>query len=474
MPTVLLHGWSDHSQTFARLKDHLAAQGIAALHDIWFGDYESREDALTFADVADGLHDQLVARGLLRADGTGDTPIAFVVHSTGALVVRHWLTRHYLVRGRWRDDCPVDRIVMLAPANWGSPLAHRGKSFLGMLVRGRRSLHDFLEVGRRLLDGLELGSPYQWWLAERDVLLERPPYRADGIQVTVLVGDRMYDGLKGVVNKPGTDGTVVIAGTNLDTVRFSLDAAPDAAPPLRATRLARVADVAFGVIAGCDHGTLVDAAATPGTPASDAVLAALRARSPAAFTTLRDRLAALPRPDTAYQQFLVRVRDDHDQPVDDYTLEFLVRRLSVTDGGVLATTRHRQAEEALSAEARALVAAEFHRHTVAPSHRRFLVEPARVQDLLTRAAAALGEDAALLLRVHVPPVDRGIRYDTTRLHDVVLQHTARTRAGDPVFAYPHTTTLLDVRVDRATEYVALARTPRTRGPRPRRPVAPSP
>ncbi len=69
-----------------------------------------------------------------------------VVHSTGALVARHWLTSQYQA-----DQHPVRRLVMLAPANFGSHLAHKGRSFPGRVVKGFSSQRRF-HTGTRLLE----------------------------------------------------------------------------------------------------------------------------------------------------------------------------------------------------------------------------------------------------------------------------------------------------------------------------------
>lgn len=57
------------------------------------------------------------------------------------------------------------------------------------------------EVGRRLLNGLELASPYQWKLAHMDLLKERPYYNRNQIQTFIFVGNKGYGGLRKLVNK---------------------------------------------------------------------------------------------------------------------------------------------------------------------------------------------------------------------------------------------------------------------------------
>lgn len=157
---------------------------------------------------------------------------------------------------------------MLAPANFGSPLAHRGKSFLGSLVKGRWKVGDLLETGKQLLHGLELGSPFQWELAHHDLIIKNPYFNAEQIQLSVLVGIEDYNGIRGWINKPGTDGTVVIAGTSLDSAKLVLDFSKpesssskgekDSYKPYKWEMKNPPKDFAFSVLKGLDHGSIVE------------------------------------------------------------------------------------------------------------------------------------------------------------------------------------------------------------------------
>ena len=221
--TLIIHGWSDCYKSFEKLKQYLVDKKIGNVETIFYGDYESREDHITFNDVIDGLNDQLIEKKFIDANGKKLCRLNVIVHSTGGLVIRHWIWRYYYRDKDRINDCPVNKLIMLAPANFGSPLAHQGRSFLGRLFKGRWKIGDMLEVGQNLLDGLELASPYQWELAHNDLLYPIPYYSAAKIQTTILVGIKDYEGLRGWVNKPGTDGTVVIAGTSLDSAKLVLD-----------------------------------------------------------------------------------------------------------------------------------------------------------------------------------------------------------------------------------------------------------
>ncbi|MDX1920496.1 MAG: hypothetical protein SFU25_07170, partial [Candidatus Caenarcaniphilales bacterium] len=219
--TVIIHGWSDCSDSFKKLKQYLIKNGFES-QTIYYADYESREDNITFNDVVDGLNDEFIKNGFIDAKGNKLVDLNVIVHSTGGLVIRNWICRYYKELGKI-EDCPVKKLLMLAPANFGSPLAHRGKSFLGGIFRGRWKVGDFLELGRKLLDGLELGSPYQWKLSNSDLLHTNSYFNSKQIQTTILVGIQDYQGIMGWINKPGTDGTVVIAGTPINTAKVCID-----------------------------------------------------------------------------------------------------------------------------------------------------------------------------------------------------------------------------------------------------------
>ncbi len=476
--TVLLHGWSDSSKSFRSMKEFLVRHGVGQVESVLYADYESREDSITFSDIVDGLNDRFRDQGIIDERGRGLRDVNVVVHSTGGLVIRHWIWRYYRKYGDRIDECPVKRVVMLAPANFGSPLAHRGKSFLGSLLGGRRGVRDFLEVGRKILTGLELASPYQWHLARGDILTEDPWWRPDRIQLTVLCGAEEYSGLRGLVSKAGTDGTVVIAGTPLNAVKLTLDprAGRDGRGDRDAYRWAgtgNALDTAFGVLPGMDHGSIVDVFGEDDADESlvcRLVLQALRCGGVADFRALQGELEEVTESVYAtgekrkYQQFLVRAVDDQGQPIPDFTLEFTVAKASkMGDAGHMRRVRRSRAERDLSDEAGRLIGKEFHRHSENAAYRRFLLDPLEVGAFLDRARNEVGEEVFLGLGVHVPPVDRGIRYNTDDLKEVALwpaDASQKEKGSAPTFLYPNTTTLLEVVVDRVNDYVFLGGSPR--------------
>ncbi|MCK4503415.1 MAG: phospholipase, partial [Desulfuromonadales bacterium] len=95
-----------------------------------------------------------LAKALQNAltDKLGDNwnePFHIITHSTGALVVRHWIARHY--RNEHCAAQPLQNLIFLAGPHFGSRLAHHGRSMLAHI----RYLGD---TGTKILNALELGS----------------------------------------------------------------------------------------------------------------------------------------------------------------------------------------------------------------------------------------------------------------------------------------------------------------------------
>lgn len=71
------------------------------------------------------------------------------------------------------------------------------------------------------------------------------------------------------------------------------------------------------------------------------------------------------------------------------------------------------------------------------------------------------EGHVLAMRIYVAEIDCGIYYDISRTRDVVIWNPDRAAgAPAPDFISPNTTTLVELKVDRVTEYVTLRTTPR--------------
>ena len=472
--TLIIHGWSDVSASFLKVQQLLKTSKVGG--DVFFVDYESQEDNMTYNDISDGLRDRLLALGLIDENDESPDGSTFniIVHSTGGLVVRHWLTSYYSEKLK---KCPVKRIVMMAPANFGSPLAKDGKSFLGALVAGRRKTSDFadfLETGRQILDGLELGSSFQWHLAHKDLLSSEDFYSPKSIHTTILVGIKDYeDFLRSFANKPGTDGTVVIAGTQLDAVKFTLNFKN---AKYEWSLAQTISSVAFGVLPDLNHSSIVESAGTQGSLASRLLLQALKTDTADTFTKHQSELSQITE-DTykvskrpKFEQFLVHATDELGETLKDFTLEFFVsRRSKITqprgDHSVTGwlTNLFDHNDDDFSTRATRALCCEFEKFSKDPSFRRFLVDVKELRSILVDAEKHFGEEAVLCMKIWVPAVDKGIKYDIDNLKALEI-YDSGTASKDieefvsgksvrPALFYPNTTTLIELRVNRFNDYV---------------------
>jgi hypothetical protein len=350
-PVVLVHGYSDKGASFGRWKEFLAQKGYLA-EEISICNYESLTNEVTIKDIAEGFDRALRTQAHLATD----QPFSAIVHSTGMLVIRSWLTTYEARRGR------LKHLIALAPATFGSPLAHQGRSLLGALIKGNRVIGpDFMEAGDLILDGLELGSRFTWDLAHQDILSDQPYYGSDpdSPYVYIFCGASAYTGLNSLVNQPGTDGTVRWAGCALNTRKITIDlsreppsskqrdeAAGGAPPTLdgqqesgtgpgspspidpEKTRVSgsRVAEgllpMPFWPIEGKNHGTILS---DPGPILEELVFEALQARDAEAFAAWQQNAEGKTKPAKAqieeWQQFVVRMVDERGDPIQDYHLE---------------------------------------------------------------------------------------------------------------------------------------------------------
>ena len=263
-PLVLIHGYSAEGQAFEPLSKALKDKGIEST-DINICSYVSLNNEITIKDIAEGLYRAFGFHDVLRNEGQ---EFDAIVHSTGMLVLRSWLTNYGAAVGANPRLKRLKHLIGLAPATWGSPQAHKGRTWLGAMVKGNRALGpDFLNAGDRVLEGLELGSQFTWELAHAD-LLGPEPYYDKGPNtpfVTVFIGNHPYDGLSSVANDPGTDGTVRWAGCGLNTRKITIDltkmpTGPDGQPIDRATispwAVNRL-DVPMIPVEGKNHSTLI-------------------------------------------------------------------------------------------------------------------------------------------------------------------------------------------------------------------------
>lgn len=347
--TLLIHGYSASGAEFQNWKGTLAKANIDTA-TIEIGNYISLNNEITIKDLGEAFDRAL--RLTKWSTGSKDDSWTFdaIVHSTGMLVVRQWLTSD-----PFGPDDPRSRVrrlkhlVGLAPATFGSPQGKKGRSWLGALVKGNRELGpDFMNAGDMVLDGLELGSRYTWDLAVKDMLGAKPMYdKGPGTPyVAIFIGNVGYSGISAVANSPGTDGTVRWAGCALNSRMVQVDflrqpRLVDAAG--QPTRV-KISDWATGrlecpiiAVEGRNHGTILS---NPDDGAVARVSDFLRnvktdegyaAWLKEALTHGQDALEEMDRKSQSggaggagWQQFVMHVKDDHGDGVADYNVQLFV------------------------------------------------------------------------------------------------------------------------------------------------------
>ena len=395
-PIVILHGWSDVSASFgplARLlQARLAGSEITIIH---LADYISMEDEVRFDDIVSAMEVAWNRNGLPTEPGSVDA----IVHSTGGLVIRDWLQRNF-----GPDDAPVKHLVMLAPANFGSPLAHMGRSLAGRIWKGfivKKPRGGAFQTGARILKGLELASPYSWNLAERDRFGEGGRmYGPGNVLCTVLVGQDAGAAANAIANEDGWDGTVRVSTASMDCARVKavFPAHPTEAEPVVVHEAEESSGMtALGVCDRHDHGSIklahtegdslgkVERRRRDGALFSDIVTALTVTDD--AFEDWRGTLAArnrelLARADRTrnpekhgYQNTVVRVQDQFGVGVEDFVLEFFEKD----------DDRSRRARRAHRAALRSV-----HAYSDDPSYRSFHIDCTSLFRSIDRTGEFLG------------------------------------------------------------------------------------
>ncbi|MBI3523709.1 MAG: hypothetical protein HY066_04155 [Betaproteobacteria bacterium] len=343
---LIVHGWSDTSAAFHALAKFLGGHGYAA-KEIWLGDYISMDDDVRVADVGKRMGEVIDA---LMASGALNASFDMIVHSTGGLVAREWLTTRY--RGV-AETCPMRRLVMLAPANFGSRLAALGKSFLGRVVRG---YDHWFHTGTAMLNDLELASAYQCELAQRDILVVPGEevvsryYGADRVWPFVITGSHPYAGLfRQISNEDGGDGTVRVCAANLNARGVTIDFSQPNKEMVFSPWASRLeCEIPLAVLPTRTHASIIDPEradtdeSIEETAAEQAqlgamILEALGCQDFSAYRAIRAKWEAVteqtadrrnhPGTDSAeffhqYLQANFYVTDDQGRPVSDYFLEF--------------------------------------------------------------------------------------------------------------------------------------------------------
>ena len=324
-PVVLVHGYSDQGESFGTWKEALKGAGfdVSTVHTC---SYRSLTNEVTIKDIAEGFDRALRIQAGLK----NDEPFDAIVHSTGMLVIRSWLTTYPKRHRR------LKRLIGLAPATFGSPLAHKGRSWLGAIFKGNKEAGpDFLEAGDLVLDGLELGSKFTWDLAHEDLVGSKQYYGegTDTPYVFIFCGTSGYRGLAGLVDDPGTDGTVRLAGTAMNIRKINIDLTRDPAKEAREDEeraevpRPKNVDAPMYPVKGKDHGTIMS---DPGRKLVSLVTKALGVEDAAGYDAWKadaQRATAVALDDVdEWQQFVVRAVDERGDAITDYNLQLTTEK----------------------------------------------------------------------------------------------------------------------------------------------------
>jgi pimeloyl-ACP methyl ester carboxylesterase len=319
-PLVFVHGYGDEGSSFGPWLRELSQRGYDE-RSMHVCSYASHSNEITIEDIAEAFERALRTQAGVAPDQDFDA----IVHSTGMLVLRAWLTLRADRRAR------LKHLVGLAPATYGSPMAPRGRGLLGMLFSGNRERGpDFLEAGDRILDSLEPGSRFTWDLAHHDILGPESAYGPDATTpyVFTFCGTEQYtEGYRGKTNPKGSDGTVRLAACSLDTRKITLDLSREP----RAGRVQIVEgpglDTSLVPIAGLNHAAI---RTSPTPELVDMVVGALSVSSEADFQRWREDADRRTRAERdriePWQQFVVHAVDEHDRPIPDFAVRLATRR----------------------------------------------------------------------------------------------------------------------------------------------------
>lgn len=136
---LFLHGWSGNLTSYGKLPELLQNEGYNVL-ELHLGKYTSGDDQLSIDDYSIAMEN-----AVKDPANKLQMPFDIVIHSTGALIIRKWLSDFY----KNSPASPVENFIMAAPANNGSLLAGYGKKLPW-------------DWGNKVLYALGLASVYTW------------------------------------------------------------------------------------------------------------------------------------------------------------------------------------------------------------------------------------------------------------------------------------------------------------------------
>lgn len=431
-PIILIHGYSATYEAFTVWKQKLQEKGYDVL-DIHILNYVSLTNEITIKDIAEGFDQALSNQINLEPEQEFDA----IVHSTGMLVIRAWLTA-YSKKRRNR----LKHLIGLAPATFGSPIAHKGRSFIGAMFKGNRKIgHDFLEAGNLILDALELGSKFTWDLTHKDLFGSEVFYglNSDTPYVFTFCGTQGYEGLAGLVNEPGTDGTVRWAGFGLNTRKICIDLTKQGTPDQPRIQFAEWNNLGIAppvLVRNLNHSSILD---NPSDELVEIVDQALhfspdndiKAWYAKATSTLTPSGIGL------WQQFIVRAIDERGDAITDYYVYLSKDKEGsqpIENFGVEVHTY--SGDKSLRC---------FHVNLDKILDPNDLHRPTNLENLTMRVIASSGSELVEYLGISKEPSEE----DTDKYKwDAEIDISELLQKSKIKFFYPYTTTFIELRLNR--------------------------
>lgn len=465
MEVVFIHGYSD---SWTRIKNNLGDKLLnfnnslptnSKIENLNFHyiSYKSLEDSATFEDLVEGLYEKLKQNRIVRnlLDEKSSEKVSFVVHSTGALIVRQLLKQY-----NWLNiKSKIDKIIFLAPANFGSPLAHKGKTILGKFAKGNKSFgEDFLEVGSNILNGLELASSKQWEIANFDLFGDTEIYGMGKILPFVITGTKPYEGIRKYISEEGTDGTIVVAGTSLNARKYLINFTQKH-KTLKWSQQNIESNYPALFLNNYDHSSIID---DTDDHLLNYIISFLKIQNEIEYKKLID-LVNITNSNhshhTYYQQLYFSIKDDRDYPINDYHLEFNVIRISdckinkvtkkvthIRDKEITNDiNRYLDKDElALSDKIDKMLKSNAHTNSQNPHLRRFLINPNMIRKLI-------GTNYLVTMNIDAETNENEIFYNDAETKDIVVLNPETNH--NVSFFFENTTTFIEIKMDRFSNLV---------------------
>lgn len=213
-PVLLIHGYSSEGKNnsvkdiYGSLPADLrSALGPENVKELNLSRWISLSDGVRIDDVSYAM-DRALRSGFSKLLKDG---FHVIVHSTGALVIRNWLKNHS------PKPSPVENIIHLAGANFGSGLAHVGK---GQLSRWSRQILQHTGQGKHVLRELEFGAWKTLDLHTHFLQEGNNLYHDFEVQEFCVAGSHIEGALRAVpiryIKEDSSDNTVRTSACNLN------------------------------------------------------------------------------------------------------------------------------------------------------------------------------------------------------------------------------------------------------------------